>query len=64
MKKNDEFPYKECEHCRDLGDCPHPEIAQDMMGSVLPPESCLKPMEIMKETLKKRKNARPVNRDT
>ena len=48
-------PYPECESCKDLGDCPHPDIAQDMMGSPLPPSECLKPMEIMKNSVKKRK---------
>jgi hypothetical protein len=48
-------PYPECKTCKDLGDCKHPEIAEDMLGSPLPPDNCPKPIEIMINTLKKKK---------
>jgi hypothetical protein len=50
-----ENPFPECENCKTLLDCKHVEVTDDMMGSPLPPESCLKPMDIMKNTLKLRK---------
>jgi len=50
-----EYPYPECETCKTLGDCKHPDVAEDGMGSPLPPSNCPKPMEVMKETVKKRK---------
>jgi hypothetical protein len=49
-------PYPECEKCKTLADCPHPEVAQDLMGSPMPPEVCLKPIDVMRETLKTRKH--------
>lgn len=48
------FPYKECKDCRDLGDCPHPEVTGDLLGSPMPPDVCPKPIEVMVETLKKK----------
>jgi len=48
-------PYKECDTCKDLGDCPQPEVARDGMGSPLPPDVCPRPIEVMNATLKKRK---------
>jgi hypothetical protein len=49
------YPYPECVNCNVLDDCPHPDISDDMLGTPLPPDSCLKPIEIMKATLKKHK---------
>jgi hypothetical protein len=51
-------PYHACESCQDLGDCPYPEVADDMMGSDLCPDVCPRPIEIMAATLKKRKKLR------
>jgi hypothetical protein len=56
MKTHENYnTYPECEKCKDLGDCKHPDVADDLMGSVLPPNDCPRPMDIMKETTKKRK---------
>lgn len=55
---NSDDPYWECEWCKDLGDCPYPEVAQDGMGSPMCPECCPRPIEIMKATLKKKKQLR------
>lgn len=54
-----ENPYKECEFCKDLSDCPCPdiEITGDPM-SPQPPEVCLKPIDVMKETWKKYRKGR------
>lgn len=57
--KIEAVPYKECEDCRDLGDCRHLEIAEDMMGSPMPPNNCPRPMDILKETYKRKKHDRP-----
>lgn len=53
MKKDDIYP--ECEKCRVLDDCPAPEIADNMLGSPLPPNGCPRPMEVMRRTVKKHK---------
>jgi hypothetical protein len=49
------YPYPECEVCKDLGDCKHLDIALDGLGTPLPPEICQKPIDVMKATMKKRK---------
>jgi hypothetical protein len=41
--------------CKILEDCPCPDISDDMFGTPLPPDVCLKPIKIMKATLKKHK---------
>lgn len=56
--RKEEYPYAECENCKDLGDCRHPDVQVDGMGSVLPPDCCPKPIDVMKEAVKKRKNIR------
>jgi hypothetical protein len=53
--KKEEDPYKECATCKDLSDCPCPEISLDMFGVPLPPDCCPRPIDIMNETEKKRK---------
>jgi len=53
MKTNN--PYKECLFCKDLGDCPHPDVSNDTMGVPLPPDEYPKPIEIIKQTINKRK---------
>lgn len=57
---NTEAPYKECESCKTINDCPHPDVAIDGLGTPLPPDCCLKPMDVMRETqkLKKKHNIR------
>jgi len=57
VKKSDDL-FIECTSCDDLGKCPHPEVAEDMMGSPMPPEGCPKPNEIMRNTLKKHRHDR------
>lgn len=54
--KENSDPYPECKNCKDIGDCKHPDVTMDGFSSPLPPEVCLRPIEIMKNTLKKRKN--------
>ena len=54
----DQDPYKECANCKDLGDCPKPDVATDGLGSPLPPDVCPRPMDIMKATNKKHKKKR------
>jgi hypothetical protein len=48
-------PYEECKDCKDLGDCPKPDVAEDLMGSPMIPDCCPKPIDVMKATLKKHK---------
>ena len=52
MKPKDPFP--ECKVCKDLSDCPCPDV-EDLgdCSNPLPPNSCLRPMEVMRETHKK-----------
>ena len=57
-----EPPYKECELCKDLGDCPSPLVLQDGLGSPTTPEDCPKSNEVLKNTYKKHKrNARHID---
>jgi len=51
-------PYPQCETCKDIGDCPAPDVTMDGLSTPMPPEVCLRPIEVMKETLKKRKHGR------
>jgi hypothetical protein len=53
--KEDNNPYPECVKCKDLGDCPHPDIEMNCLGTPMCPDCCPRPIDIMKETLKKRK---------
>jgi hypothetical protein len=55
------LPYPECKKCKDLGDCKHPDISDDMMGNPLPPDNCPCPIFVMKETIKKRKSLKQKN---
>ena len=52
----EEPPYKECETCKDLSDCPSPLVLQDGMGSPTTPEDCPQSNEILKNTFKRYKN--------
>jgi hypothetical protein len=54
-KTDTPLPYPECENCKEIGDCPHPDCEDNGFGSVMPPDSCPKPMKIMADTFKKRK---------
>jgi hypothetical protein len=50
-----ENPYKECEKCKTLEDCPHPDVQSEVgMSLPMPPDCCPKPIDVMKATLKKR----------
>jgi len=51
----EDYPYPECYKCRVLDDCPFPEVANDMLGSPLPPANCPHPMEVMRRTVRKHK---------
>jgi len=51
-------PYPECEWCKDLGDCPCPDVDSDGLGSMMCPDDCPKAIDIMKATLKKKKQLR------
>jgi hypothetical protein len=56
MKKNEEYPYPECKACKDLGDCPHPELNnENLLSEPMIPDICPKPISVMKATLKKHK---------
>jgi len=61
MITSDLFP--ECAKCKTLADCPAPDVAHDLRGTPLPPEGCPRQAEIMKNTLKKKKDARSSSRD-
>ena len=56
-----ENPFPECSKCRDLSDCPEPDISQDLLGRPLPPQCCPKPNKIMAQTEKRKKR---YDRDT
>ena len=59
-----ENPYWQCDGCKDLSDCPEPDISIDLLGQPLPPDCCPRPIDIMKETEKRRKQYdRDTNRD-
>jgi len=58
VRRENEYPYEACKTCKTLGDCPFPEVAMDGMGSPLPPECCLNPIEVMNATLKRKRNER------
>jgi hypothetical protein len=58
MKTHLRPTYPECEACKDLGDCKHPDVMVDGLGTPLPPEACIRFNEIMKETEKKKRHAR------
>lgn len=60
-KTSTDWLFEECEECGTLADCPHPEVANDMMGSPLPPEGCPKPIEVMRDTLKIKKSRYYIN---
>jgi hypothetical protein len=49
------LPFPECMNCKDLGDCKHPDVTLDGFSSPLPPDECPHPIQIMKETVKRRK---------
>jgi hypothetical protein len=53
--KNGDLPYEECKDCKTLGDCPHPDIEMNNMGTPMPPDCCPNPIKVMNATLKKRK---------
>jgi len=48
-----EYPYKECKTCKDLSDCPEPEVGDGAMSLPMIPDCCPRPIDIMKATLKK-----------
>jgi len=53
-----EHPYSDCEKCKNIEDCPHPDV--DSFGNPIHPEVCKKSNKV---SLKKRKYARDTNRD-
>jgi len=55
-----ETPYWQCEKCKDLSDCPAPDILQDLLGTPLPPDECPKPNKVMAQTEKRRKYDRGI----
>jgi len=55
MKKSDN-PFPQCDSCKTLADCPHPDVGDnDGMSLPMIPDCCPRPMEIMEATLKKHK---------
>lgn len=61
MKHESDHPYKECISCKTIADCPHPDVTMDGLSTPMPPDVCLKPIDVMNETLKTRKkrNVKP-----
>lgn len=57
-------PYKECAECRTIEDCPHPDVANDLLGTPLPSDCCPRPIDIMNETLKKKRAKKDDDRPT
>jgi len=51
-----DYPYKECITCKTIADCPHPDVEDNMMGTPMPPDVCARPIEIMANTERARKN--------
>ncbi len=47
-------PFKECGTCDNIGDCPAPNVDDDGFGTPLPPDVCLKPITVIKNTMKKK----------
>jgi hypothetical protein len=45
--------YEECEKCKDLRDCPHPDFS--FLNEPMIPDGCSRPIEIMNNTLKVQK---------
>jgi hypothetical protein len=61
MKRSEsDYPYPQCDKCKDIGDCPHPDVEENMLGTPMPPLVCLRPIDVMKSTLKKRKKKNEV----
>jgi hypothetical protein len=52
---NEEYPYPECATCKSLLDCKHVEVQRDGLGTPLPPQLCPRPMDILKESFKRKK---------
>jgi len=50
-----EYPFKECEICKVLDDCPCPDVTDDCLSMPMPPDECPKPIETMKRTREKHK---------
>lgn len=49
------YPYRECETCQSIEDCPHPEVSLDSKHCVpVPPECCQRPMDIVLTKRKKK----------
>lgn len=61
LKKTKENPYPECESCKTLDDCKHKDLPLDEAGLLMPPDVCLKAIEVMRHTLHKRKFERYKN---
>jgi hypothetical protein len=55
MRKKDNDLFPQCKDCKDLGDCPHPEVEDNELGTPMPPAGCPSPITIMAQTLKNRK---------
>ena len=55
IKMEKSYPFEECRTCKVLDDCPHPDLSDGELSLPMIPDECLKPIEIMKATLKKHK---------
>lgn len=53
-----DHPFPDCNHCKTIEDCPHPDVDTNFFGSPLPPDCCLRPWEIMRNTEKEQKKKR------
>lgn len=58
MKPEPANPYPECDTCKSLEDCKHPDVVRDGFGSALPPDICPRPIDIMRATEKERRALR------
>lgn len=64
--KSNEHPFKECSTCKTLGDCPEPDIEDNLLGTPTCPPECPRPISILRTTYNKRKQNKYVsniNRD-
>lgn len=57
------YPFNECKNCKTIADCPHPDVEDNFFGTPMPPDSCLKPFEIMHNTTKKERAIHRCNQE-
>lgn len=56
MERNyNKYPFDECEYCKTIIDCPHPDVDLSGFGVPMPPDCCPRPMDIMIKSERDRK---------